>query len=396
MKILLVVDYAVPVGGAEISTLLLRDGLRARGHDVRVFATTAHHAEYENFADFSCFGTTGPLRTLLQTGNPWAYFGLRRTLRTFRPDIVSVGIFLTQLSPLILPLLRKIPTVYRAHWRRAVCPIGTKQLPDGTACGSPWGWVCTRERCVPVHNWLLLMIQMRLWWRWRGVFDCILANSDMIRRSLDANGLAHVVVVYNSGGIPKDRPPLQDPPTIACASRLVTKKGVDVFLRAAEQVCRELPQTRVLIAGDGPEMATLKDWLQGSAIRHRVTFYGHLSRSEMEKQFAPAWVQVVPSRYEEPFGLVAAEAMMRKTAVVASGVGGLAEIVADGDTGLLVPPEDERALAQALLTVLKDRDLAERMGERGRERACRYFSNETYVTRYLETLENVIQQHYLT
>lgn len=395
MKILLVVDYAVAAGGAEIATRVLRDELIARGHDVRVFGTKAqsgYNGGYqESFADFSCFGTTGRWRTLLQTCNPWAYFGLKRVLKEFQPDVVSVGIFLTQLSPLILPLLRPFPTVYRAHWRRAVCPVGTRQLPDGDACHFPWGRACASHGCLPLYDWLPLMIQMRLWRRWRGVFDRVLANSDMVRRSLEAHGLSRVVTVYNPGGMASCRSPLRDPPTVACAARLVFKKGVDVFLRAAEHVSREFPRTRFLVAGDGPEMTTLRNRLGASPIQNQVTFLGHLSPSELQKRFASAWVQAIPSRYEEPFALVAAEAMMRRTAVVASRVGGLAEVVVHGETGLLVPSGDGHALAQALLTLLRDRGLAEQMGVRGCERAVRYFSNRAHVTRYLEVLDEVVQ-----
>ena len=68
----------------------------------------------------------------------------------------------------------------------------------------------------------------------------------------------------------------------------------------------------------------------------------------MERRFAPAWVQSVPSTWSEPFGNVALEAMMRGIAVVSSDCGGLPELVRDGETGFLVPPGDEKALAAAL------------------------------------------------
>jgi glycosyltransferase involved in cell wall biosynthesis len=392
MKILLVVDYATPVGGAEVSTLLLRDGLRARGHDARVFASTAGVGEVKSFADFTCFGTTGPLRTLLQTCNPWAFFGLRRVLRTFQPDVVHVGIFLTQLSPFILPLLRRLPAVYRAHWRRSICPLGTKQLPTGADCHSTWGTACARDRCLPLRDWLPLMIQMRLWWRWREAFDLVVANSRMVAQSLEMNGLRPVNMVYNATEAWQARPPLQEPPTVAFAGRLVRKKGVDVLLRAFADVRAELPQARLLVAGDGPEMPAVRRLTTELGLTDSVTLCGHLPHKEMDKQFRGSWIQVAPSRYQEPFGIVAAEAMMRGVAVVASRVGGLSEIVSDGETGLLVAPEDAVGLAQALLRLLKDRAYAERMGRAARLRARRYFSQDVYVTRFVEILERVIQQ----
>src|SRR3954471_4377221 len=103
MKILLVHDYAMPVGGAEIRTLALRSALRRRGHDARLLASSAGLKPGQSQADYLCFGTLSRYRTLVQTLNPSAAWRLRRVLAEFRPDVVHVRMFLTQLSPLILP-----------------------------------------------------------------------------------------------------------------------------------------------------------------------------------------------------------------------------------------------------------------------------------------------------
>jgi glycosyltransferase involved in cell wall biosynthesis len=236
------------------------------------------------------------------------------------------------------------------------------------------------------------MIQMRLWWRWRGAFDAVVANSQMIAQSLEADGLTPVITVYNASETRQPRPPLHEPPTVTFSGRLVRKKGVDVLLRAFARVRAELPQARLVIAGAGPEMPTLKNLLTELALTNSVDLCGHLSHAEMDERFRGSWVQAVPSRYQEPFGMVAAEAMMRGVPVVASRVGGLSEIVSDGETGLLVAPQDVGGLAQALLRLLRDRASAERMGRAARERACRYFSRDVYVTLFLEIFEQVIRQ----
>ena len=102
MKVLIVHDYGVLVGGAEYFSVALRDGLRRRGHDVRLFASSAQPLPLENVADYTCFGTMSAARKLLQVANPWAARGLGEALRRFDPDVVHVRMFLTQLSPLIL------------------------------------------------------------------------------------------------------------------------------------------------------------------------------------------------------------------------------------------------------------------------------------------------------
>ncbi|HEU4721415.1 MAG TPA: glycosyltransferase family 4 protein, partial [Gemmatimonadaceae bacterium] len=102
MRILLVNDYATPTAGAERITLDLRDGFRARGHEVRVFASRAQLIAGVSFADTTCWGTTTRVQTLTSTVNLSAARALRRELRDFAPDVVQVQMFLWQLSPSIL------------------------------------------------------------------------------------------------------------------------------------------------------------------------------------------------------------------------------------------------------------------------------------------------------
>jgi glycosyltransferase involved in cell wall biosynthesis len=392
MRILLVNDYATPVGGVEILVLMLRDRLRERGHEVRVFASSARPGGGEGFADYECFGTTSRFRTLLQTANPWAHWRLRRVLAAFQPEVVHVLLHLTQLSPLILPLLRNVPSVFHAQWYRAVCPLGTKMFPDGQTCHVPWGTVCYHTHCLPLRDWVPLMVQMRLWRQWRQAFNRVVAVSTAVQRSLIAEGIAPVDVIWN--GIPpqRSRPPLVSPPTAAFAGRFVREKGIDVLLRAFAKVVAAIPEARLVLVGDGPERLPLHRLIADLGLSTRVSIAGHLPRQELEQYLAKAWVQVVPSRWSEPFGLVAAEAMMRGTAVIASDTGGLMEIVQDGDTGFLVPPGDPEALATRLLQVLHDRDLAEHLGQAGRTMALACLSETTVVDRFVEVYQQLIEQ----
>lgn len=382
MKILLLHDYGTPTGGAELQMLALRRGLRERGHDARLLSSRAQLAPGPNVADYTCFGSTTRLQVLSQTVNPSAYRQLRRALRAFRPDVVHVRMFLWQLSPLILPLLRDVPSIYQVVVFKPICPIGSKLLPDGSPCRYPAGAVCLHTGCMTPQTWAVMMLQRRLWLRWRGVFDRVVTISYAMRERLQAEGIAPVEVIYN--GVPERpmRPPLSDPPTIAFAGRLVREKGIDVLLDATARLAPEVPDLRVLIAGAGPERERLAAQIERRGLARRVTLLGHLSRAELESRFDAAWVQAIPSRWEEPFGNVATEAMMRGTAVVASAFGGLAESVADGVTGLLVPPGDVESLTTALRAVLRDRELAERMGRAGRERALTLFSEARCVDHF--------------
>ncbi|QYO65091.1 glycosyltransferase [Leptolyngbya sp. 7M] len=172
MRILLLHDYGTATGGAELQMLSLRRGLRERGHEVRLLTSRAQIvANSPLLADYNCFGTTGKLQVLSQTINPSAYWALRRALEEFQPDVVHVRMFMWQLSPLILPLLKNIPCLYQTAVYKAICPLGTKVLPDGRACSFTAGRACLQMRtgkrtqpCVPTltcqNPRLMLLLQI--------------------------------------------------------------------------------------------------------------------------------------------------------------------------------------------------------------------------------------------
>lgn len=389
MKILLINDYGRLFYGAEIQMLILRDGLQQRGYDVRYFASYAECGRGRSLADYECFGTTSRFQTLLQTANPWAFWKLHRVLAAFQPDIVHVRQFLSQLSPLILLLLRPRPSLYHIALYEAICPLGTKMLPNGNHCRVRAGMVCYYNHCLPLRAMLPQMLRMILWRRWRNAFNLFVANSEAVRHHFLAEIVEPVEVVLN--GIPTrpSRPPLSVPPTVAFAGRLVQEKGAEVLVRAFTNVLKELPDARLLLAGEGPERNRLKELIATLKLSQNVFMLGHLSPSELERQFSTAWVQAVPSLWEEPFGIVAAESMMRGTAVVASHSGGLTEIVQDRQTGILVEPGDEVVLAEALVLLLRNRDLAEQMGRAGREVALTRFSETTFVDKFIRLYEKL-------
>lgn len=382
LKILIINDYGTPHGGAEIATIRLRDGLNARGHQTLFFSTSARETDIASAADIECVGTTSRYRTLLQTMNWSARRVLDDALATFCPDVVHVGMFLTQLSPYILPALRAFPTVYYAHWLRAICPTGNKLLPDGTLCMLPTGWTCHQAGCLPLKDWIPLMLQLRLMNRWRGYFDHVATNSEASRSALCAGGFGDVSVI--PCGVPKSptagRDFLSASPTVVYCGRLSRQKGLHVLFSAWRAVRLNIPNAQLWIIGDGPERLLLEHSTPAG-----VTFFGHLPPDEVIRVARPAWIHVVPSLGLESFGLTAVEAMMRGTAVVASRTGGLSEVVLDGITGQLVNPNDSEALAVSLAMLLNDRDRCVSLGERGRKRAQALFSEESYVQRF-ETL----------
>jgi glycosyltransferase involved in cell wall biosynthesis len=171
--------------------------------------------------------------------------------------------------------------------------------------------------------------------------------------------------------------------------RLSHYKGFDVLLRALADV----PDARLAIVGDGECADSLRATARDSGVAARVRFAGSVDDATLLAAYAAADAFALPSvNRGEAFGLVLLEAMRARLPVVASAIAGsgIGDVVADGDTALLVPPGDASALASALAR-LGDARLRTRMGARGRERFEQRFTLERSAQRWLALYEDVLR-----
>jgi len=164
-------------------------------------------------------------------------------------------------------------------------------------------------------------------------------------------------------------------PSVVFVGRITRQKGVPVLLRAAAQLD---PDVQLVLCAGAPDTPELGAEVAGLVEELRKTragviwLSGMLSKREVIQLLSHSTLFACPSVYE-PLGIVNLEAMACGTAVVASKVGGIPEVVADGETGLLVPPDDPDALAESITALTRDRDRAKAMGAAGRERAQSQF-----------------------
>jgi glycosyltransferase involved in cell wall biosynthesis len=165
-------------------------------------------------------------------------------------------------------------------------------------------------------------------------------------------------------------PPLATEPRFLCIGRLIPIKGHLVLLRAFRRVLDELPGARLDIAGRGALERGLKDFARELGLEDGVRFLGHVTPPQ--RAIETASIVVVPS-LGEGFGMVALEAMERGRPVIATEIGGLEDVVRDGETGLLVPVSEAEPLAEAMLTLARDPERARVMGAAARVRAISRF-----------------------
>jgi phosphatidylinositol alpha-1,6-mannosyltransferase len=169
-----------------------------------------------------------------------------------------------------------------------------------------------------------------------------------------------------------------DRPTIVTVARLEDRyKGHDVVMRSLALVRRRIPDVRWVIVGDGSLRDELERLAERLRVRDAVVFAGAVDNAERDEWLGRSDVFAMPSRLPpsgggEGFGIVFLEAGLRGLPVVAANVGGSVDAVENGRTGVLVDPEDERAIATALTELLLDAPRARAMGSAGAERASAY------------------------
>ena len=225
----------------------------------------------------------------------------------------------------------------------------------------PAGWVAERSgRPYVVQVWGTdVELARRAPWLARRVLRgarlVIAASNDLAERAR-ALGAREVRVIPSGVELPERVGTEAEPAEVLYAGRLSPEKGVLELLDAAQGL-------NLVVAGDGP-------------LRDRVPFArGFVQHDELQKLYARAAVVACPSR-REGFGVACLEAMAHGRPVVATHVGGLLDLVVDGETGIVVPPRDPAALRSALERLLANPELRRKLGAAGRERARTHFSWE--------------------
>ena len=281
-------------------------------------------------------------------------------------DVVHSHTWYANLGGHLAALLSGAPHVVTVHSLEPLRPWKAEQLGGGYALSS---W-CERTALESAAAVIAVSEGMRA--DLLGCYPAVPADRvRVIRNGIDTREYAPdsgTDVLERYGADPGR-------PLVVFVGRVTRQKGLPVLLRAAARLD---PGTQLMLCAGQPDTAELAAEVTGLVqdlldTRSGVIWLsGMLARREVIQLLSHATAFVCPSLYE-PLGIVNLEAMACGTAVVASRVGGIPEVVADGETGLLVPPGDPVALADAVNALVRDQALAAAMGQRGRERAVAEF-----------------------
>jgi len=391
MKVLLVNKFLYPRGGDAISTISTGRLLTQRGHEV-IFWGMEHpcnpaYSTQDYFVSHVDLEGPAGIYDRVKTAARILYSlearrKFDRLIRDHKPDIVHLNNFAHQISPSILPVLKKhrIPSIMTMRDYKLVCPTYLL-LRDGRPCEEcAYGryYRCLFNRCTQGSRIRSLLNTMEMYLHHRLLhiydqIDVIVATSRFLEEKCREMGLnRRFFRLPNFVDVEDYRPeftPRAGP--VIYFGRLSREKGIFTLMKSMEGLGVGLK-----VVGEGPLRTELEAW--ATATRGSIEFLGRLEGEELHREIRESAVAVIPSEWYEAFGRTVIEAYALGKPVIGSRIGGIPELIKEGETGLTFNPGDIVDLRKKLTELLSDPSACVAMGRAGRTLVENNFSSEVY------------------
>ena len=356
MRILIWTDVFWPeIGGLELFCQHLVEGLRARGHDLAVFTDRRHATEfgvkdYQGVAVHE-FGFEQAMRRADLAMLRRQHDACGRALEDFQPDVVHLNsVMRGPLGFLLQQRQRPRPAVLTPHDHALA--LHAKGAGPGLIRSVDIITAISRSHA-------------------KFILACDSAVADRLR------------VIPNALPDPgQSEAPFPAIPRLLAVGRLSKEKGFDLAIRAFVRVAAEFPALTLSIVGEGPEGAALRQLAAESSFAGRIHFIGWVAPERVAAFMEQHSIILMPSRWQEPFGLVALQSAQAARPIIAGWAGALPEIVQDGVTGRLVEGENVAGYGDAIRHLLNTAGLAESWGLQARAHATRHFSFAKFLDQY--------------
>ncbi|HMD18103.1 MAG TPA: glycosyltransferase family 4 protein [Terriglobales bacterium] len=400
MRILYCNKYDYPFSGTEAYLFDLIHQMDQRGQETalfsmdhgrtRAFAGRSYRIPHIDFKD----PDAGFLKKVRMAAHalysPSARRSMRRCLADFSPDLAHVRSIYHHLSPSILWELKRqrIPVLYHLNDFKILCPT-YNFVAHGRACElcshGAFHHAATKGCYTGPRSSALVLAAEAYLHKWLRTYercvDMFLAPSEFVRQKLVANGFPaqRIEVLPHFQALPSAEQLTADEGYLLYFGRLSPEKGVDELLQAMVR----LPQTPLVIAGDGPERNRLEALAKELSL-HQVRFAGMVHGEKLEKLIAGCSFSLFPSHAYETLGKSILESYAWRRPVIASDLGSRRELVQHGVTGLLYPDGDREQLAHSIGFLFDRPDLIEKMGAAARDRVRANHNPNQHMEKLLE------------
>lgn len=317
---------------------------------------------------------------------------LSNIIRRISPDLIHIHL----LSKFPLAVyncseLNNVPVIQTLHGPNLFCSTSWGGLKNSGPCELGIGGKCYARGCTGILSTLLYtQLQKRYWKSLHtkiNVFHCPSINIFNSAKRLGFDNTVYIPLGIDEMFLKEPEKIDSNRPTLLYAGALAEQKGIQYLLPALKKVKETFSNILLRIAGRGHMLDYLSRTTKELGLENNVEFCGFISRDKIRDFYLSGNIFLIPSIWQEQFGLVGPEALACKVPCIGTNVGGIPEWLHHGENGLLIPPQDSDSLSNAIIQLLSQPEQLEEMGRRGREFAIRVHHPDKYITS-LTTLIN--------
>lgn len=391
MKVLHINDIFTPYGGAETYFHEVSNSLKRWGIEVFQFSMDVTDPPHDSNA--ALFKESQGLRFRQiqeHSFNPGLFANLQNYIKEIRPDVIHLHN--TQKYPLTVlsavTVNKKAPVVQSIHDYSPICPRVWNVRRNGTPCQLWLGLGCMECLSSKYAPRIPLLAMRKLLSRKLDAF--FVASRDMELR-MKKGGYRNLYV--NPYFIDYDNyeyaPSKKEGSRVLHVARLGRHKGTRYLVQAMSYVVQKVPAAKLHIIGGGPEEPNLRALAGSLKLDDSIVFRGFLwDDKQLKEEYQKANLLVIPSIWMENTPLVAFQSLASGRPVIGSRIGGVAELVREGTEGFLVNTRDPKQIAEKIVAILQDRELAKRMEVNARKRS-ESFGREEHIARIMEVYQRV-------
>lgn len=386
MKVLLVNKFHYLKGGSEKYYFELGKLLEENGHEVAYFSMNneknikLNNKEY--FVEEIDLNSNNKLKALDVIYSKENKKIMEKALDDFKPDIVHINNFQRQLSSSIISAIRKrnIPIIYTAHDLQAICPnivMLNRNNEICNKCKNGKYYNCIKGKCIKNSTLKSLLGGIEgYYYRLRNIYnkiDHIITPSIFYEKELKKDGIKNVTGLHNFILLEDYQVETKDEGYLLYIGRLSKEKGIFDLVKAMKD-----NKETLLIAGSGPEKEKIEKLIKEEKLTKRVKLLGQLKPSEVKDYVRKAHAVVVPSLWYENCPYSVLETIAIGKPIIGANIGGIPELVIDGENGLLFESGNSKDLSKKINELYSNKKLYKKFCNNSKKLSKQYDKSKYY------------------
>lgn len=403
MKILLVNKFHYLKGGSEKYYFDLAKLLQEHGHEVAFFSMqdeknikTGCKEYFVENSDMNSKNIFKALDVIYSKKNKKA---MEKALDDFKPDIVHLNNFQRQLSASIIKPIKKrnIPIVFTAHDLQAICPAivmldSQRQICEKCLNGKYVN--CAKNKCIKNSGLKSILGAVEAkYYKFKKIYinkiDKIITPSEFYKLKLIQDGIPenNIEAIHNFIDMDNYNVEVEDDGYAFYFGRLIKEKGIFTLLEAF----KGLKDKKLLIAGDGPDLEKIKEYLNKNNMQENVKLLGYIDSDKVKEYVRKSRFIVVPSIWYENCPYSVLETLAISKTIIGSNLGGIPELVKNNESGLIYTYNKPKELQEKMRVLFENKELADELGKNAKQIAKKEYSKESYYNKIINIYEGAVK-----